>query len=301
MSFLVVNLVTFGTAAYFGRRTVLNKITCGKLGRKGTRWWPASSVIMISLHLGANTAGAFLVRGTPGYHNAPVGDLILIWASRPRLSWMAASFVFYQSEESMYLAYGLSSLLAEVVMQLIGSYYLGMIVNHARENDYYKATNLQYTPKGNAALAMYGGAVLWITCIGALLIEAILDFTVVGSLLAAGLQAAGKALASGFRETKFFRRRTTRPDTGEPRDAEGGLNLPGHQSEEQSISDSLTVQSVDERSVSRDDLDTKSALQRMGFQLKILKKIILMMCLIVLPFIGQWLFWGGLLSMAGDK
>lgn len=56
----------------------------------------------------ANLINALLVRNTPGFENVPVGALVLLWSTRPRIAWVATALIAVEKEKSMYLSLGAS-------------------------------------------------------------------------------------------------------------------------------------------------------------------------------------------------
>lgn len=85
------------------------------------------ALLSIALNLGANLINAALTRSVPGFSKVPFSGLFLLWSSRPRMAWVAALLMNYQKDESIYFGFAVSTLLAEVVLQAIGSVYLGMM------------------------------------------------------------------------------------------------------------------------------------------------------------------------------
>ena len=290
----------------------------------------------------------------PGFAHVPTSGLFLLWSSRPRLAWIAALLISVQKEESMCFALGVSTLLAEVILQTIGAVYLGMTVNHARAYGFYMFHHLDHIPNGKDALLMYAGAMLWLVSIGYVLVWALLIFTPLGNLLKKLLVAVASALVSASRALwrltlviwrsvrhfivrcalKIWRLAIARIAIirGQWRQSgqslasdysQGDTNLDceelpqlpiklypypeiyetnqliqedGENKEHQPIP-RLTKK---EKAKLRRELQWGPSLQRMGFTETLLDKIVAIVCMMILPWIGQWLFWVGFLRMASD-
>lgn len=108
--------------------------------------------LSVALNILANLINALLVKHTPGFEAVPIGALLLLWSTRPRIAWAATVLISVEEEKSMYFSLGATSLLAEIVLQLIGSPYLGMTVDFARKKGYYKAGRMKGIPHGEDAL-----------------------------------------------------------------------------------------------------------------------------------------------------
>jgi hypothetical protein len=126
LSFALINVIVFTLSLVLGRRDVINVITCRCCGKRGTRSWPWTALLSVCLHLMANLINALITRGVPGFHDASIGGLFLLWSSRPRLAWVGALLMPYGKEKSIYFGFGISTMLAEVVLQSVGAVYLGM-------------------------------------------------------------------------------------------------------------------------------------------------------------------------------
>jgi hypothetical protein len=148
-----------------GRRTVIQRITFGIFGKPHSRGWLFTGPIAISFHFISNAINAYSIRGTPGFEQVNAGQLILFWCTRPRLSWMIVTLVPWQAKDEMYFSVAASTLLAEIVLQLVSSYYMGRAVNYARVQEFFKIGRLDSTPHGDDAMTMYGGALLWLVVI----------------------------------------------------------------------------------------------------------------------------------------
>jgi hypothetical protein len=100
-SFATINIIIGLLSIILGRRSLVQKITFGYLGRAGSPLWPLMGVISVALNLIANYINALLLRRIPAFSDVPVGSLVLFWCTRPRMAWMATALVWVQYKESM--------------------------------------------------------------------------------------------------------------------------------------------------------------------------------------------------------
>jgi hypothetical protein len=100
-SFALINLLVLMCTLVFFRRTVIYKLTCRKCGRPGSPMWLFTGMLSAGLLVASNYANAAIVRSTPGYLSVPVTQLMLLWCSRPRISWVAVLLIWVQKEQSM--------------------------------------------------------------------------------------------------------------------------------------------------------------------------------------------------------
>jgi hypothetical protein len=176
-SFAVINVSVAIAAVFLGRRDVVSGITggwCnrrdnngrrqGCCGKPGSINWPFMALISIGLNLLANYINALIIHGTPGFSGVSINGLVLLWCSRPRLAWISTLLIQREKEKSMYFALGASSLMTEVVLQAVGSVYIGITVNFARAHHYYKAHRLDNilgaTTRSSCTVALCCGSLL---------------------------------------------------------------------------------------------------------------------------------------------
>lgn len=136
LAFAIVNVVVFIVSLVLGRRDVVYHLTCHCCGKRGSRMWVLTALIAVALNLGANAVNAAITKSTPGFSQAPIGGLILLWASRPRMAWAVALLVKVQKNQSIYFTQAFSALLAETILQLVGAVYIGITLNYARTTGY---------------------------------------------------------------------------------------------------------------------------------------------------------------------
>ncbi|KAF4960754.1 hypothetical protein FSARC_10383 [Fusarium sarcochroum] len=152
-SIALVNLATL-LALFFGngrrhRDTATNPSTQSHSSR-----WILGGLLLASLQLLANLVNVKIIQGTPGYENIPIIQLILLWCSLPRLSWVTISPL-------KDLVSATSALFAEVVLQGFSLYYMTLTVNYGRQNGFYLGGLADAKEEGFAWL-MYAGALIWL-------------------------------------------------------------------------------------------------------------------------------------------
>src|SRR5712664_1274408 len=85
-------------------------------------WWPGSpmwlvtGIVSAGLLVASNYANAAIVRSTPGYGEVSAAQLMLLWCSRPRISWVAVLFMWVQKEQSMCVHFSCKNLLFQVFL-----------------------------------------------------------------------------------------------------------------------------------------------------------------------------------------
>lgn len=95
-TFAAVNVVMSILSLVTGHRLVNKVLSCGMLGGKEySGAWKYVWILPFGLQLGANAVVGVLISRAPGYTvtNLNVGDLVLLYSARPRLSWIVLTFV----------------------------------------------------------------------------------------------------------------------------------------------------------------------------------------------------------------
>jgi hypothetical protein len=271
-SFAIINTAVFVATIILGRRDFVQWITFKKCGQRGTRMWPLTALISVLLNMGANLVNALLTRHVPGFSHVPIGGMVLLWASRPRMAWFAAALIRYRKRESMYFALAASAVLAELILQAFGAAYLGMTVQHAQKNHYYLVHHLRYAPHGTDALMMYVGALIWVVAIIFIMTMGLFVFTPLGSLAQKCLEQLSKVI-----DSFLIRLESTQSETEETPAARRDRLL----SEKES----------------RRKLDWGQSLERMGFERHVISQATVFTVAMGFPFLGQWLFWAGFVRM----
>jgi hypothetical protein len=161
--FAAVNIAMAICMPLLGRRTVVQRITFGLLGKPNSSGWLFTGPLVIALHFASNVVNTYLIKSTPGYSQVNFWELVLLWFTRPRLSWMIVILMPWGAEDSMYLAVTASAMVAELMLQLLSTYTLGRAVQYGRHARLYHVHTLGGVPRGRDATIMYAGALIWLT------------------------------------------------------------------------------------------------------------------------------------------
>lgn len=164
-AFLAVNAAMAVITPILGRRDVMKGLTFGICGRRGSKFWMLSGPLTAMFHISSNIAAALLIKHTPGFSNVNVLALILLWCTRPRLAWFVVVLLPWGAKDHIYFSVASSTLLAEIIMQLIGSYYMGTATQYARVQKFYHFGRLNNVVHGKDAITMYAGSLLWLTVV----------------------------------------------------------------------------------------------------------------------------------------
>ena len=127
--------------------------------------WILVGPLTVALHIVSNTVGALLIQSTPGYQDINVGQLILLWCTRPRMAWMVIALIPWQANNAIYFSVAASSILSEAILQILGSVYMGIATAYAGRQKFYQVGRLTHVPHGTDALVMYAGSLLWLIMI----------------------------------------------------------------------------------------------------------------------------------------
>ncbi len=155
------NLIMAPVALIFGRRALVKCLTRGLLGNQGSPMWPVTMCIMTVLHVVGTTINTTLVKHTVGFSHIKISQLVILWLSRPRISWLVVLALPVEAERSMYFSATASTLATEAILQLAGAYYLGYPANHGRKINIYRKAILDNPPYGSALQLMYAGGLFW--------------------------------------------------------------------------------------------------------------------------------------------
>lgn len=170
----------------------------GDRGRKGGKWWPVSALLAVAINMLSNVINALLIRRTAGYNHVPLGSLILLWCTRPRLAWLVVLSVWtaklHSKDWTSRVQTAVTALLAEIMLQVTAAFYFGLTMQHAIVNTFFRARHLDYTPHGTDALIMYSGALAWSVLTGIAFVCGILVFMPVIGIINKGVDAFPKYL-----------------------------------------------------------------------------------------------------------
>ena len=166
-SFAIVNGITLVASLILGHRSVIKYLTCRMCGSResSTSWWLLSGAGSAALSITGNAVNAGLIKRTPGFENISVSNLILLWCARPRLAWTGALLAAVGAENSYYTSLGASCTIAEGILQIMASFYIGKTAHWAVISGYLKEGRLDDIPGAHNAKMMYAGVLLWLITI----------------------------------------------------------------------------------------------------------------------------------------
>jgi hypothetical protein len=195
-TFAIVNIIVAVISVILGHELVVQKLSCGLLGRSKEVTW--QWIIPVGLNLGSSAVIAVLIKSRPGYGAGfEVGDLVLFYTARPRVAWIFASFSSLvrgrrrkkeraEDSESRYFPYAkfaTSQMYAELVLMAIAAYTMGTAAYFANTQGLYNVMNpLIYLDKQTeGARIMNGGALYWIIVFSWFMAWALLVYVTGGS------------------------------------------------------------------------------------------------------------------------
>ncbi|KAI0545161.1 hypothetical protein F4679DRAFT_588783 [Xylaria curta] len=138
--------------------------------------WFSKGTLIVALQLLANWFNTFLIQTTPGYEDIPVVQLMLLFLSMPRLTWLTILLIGVRSPEALDSSAASSSLFAEVIFQFLSSYYMGMTIDYGRKHNFYSG-GLKNAERGKPAQLMYVGALIWLVVVCLALVGLLLAAT----------------------------------------------------------------------------------------------------------------------------
>jgi hypothetical protein len=169
-TFAVVNVVTSLLGVLTGHRLVLKKISFGFFGKKDSTSWKYMWMVTLALQLGANSLIAAIIKNTPGYNSTfQVGELVLFFTARPRLSWIALASLWMVRRQRKtsdeidlpWASAACTQLIAEFVLLLMGLVVMGRTAHFAASNGYLKLGPI-YSSLPHWAHVMYSGALYYV-------------------------------------------------------------------------------------------------------------------------------------------
>jgi hypothetical protein len=301
------------------RRKYFNKISCGVLGRANSRVWLLMGLLSVALALLANFINALNLQTLPDFADIPIGTLVLFWCTRPRTAWLATIYVLVDFEESMYFSSGASSLLTEVILQCLAAVHMGTTVHFSKERGFYRLHALDGVPGAKFARMMYGGAILWLVGVFFTLIFgvfAVSDPITLCCRVFPGPSRRVTALLALLR-AKFTQRQTDVHVDQPPNISQNGrrrvqadtyatgLVSRTHRMSLLHIFFSIPVffdlpwpDDIRNRNPNWRNAPWYIALQSMGIKVSQLEMIQYFYVALLVPLIGQWIFWSGFVQLA---
>jgi hypothetical protein len=316
LSFAAINLSVFAITLLLGRRTFIHKLTLGVMGKpKGSGTWVLTALFFLALSIASNFLNALLIRSSPGFGGASIPDLMLLWCSRPRIAWAAALLVFVGHQEGQYFAAGASALVSEMVLQVLGAVYLAHTVGFAAVRGFYRVGRGDVEVEGwRYALMMYVGALLWIVPVGSALFQIVYSFLGLRELIHRVFRTVGKKSRKATRKQREKVALAVRRWAGERFQTwmeksqktlmDRAYFLNRLRAPEGSTEHQLAVIPRRNNTPRTSDVvgyDYLRALEAMGLSEESLRSMRTVVLLMILPYVGQWLFWAGFIRLAGDQ
>ncbi|KAF1836883.1 hypothetical protein BDW02DRAFT_566653 [Decorospora gaudefroyi] len=142
-------------------------ILAGFLGPRATnsamhrRSWFLTGLAIAAIYLVPHWLNAVLVQSIPGYEDVPIAQLVLLWTSMPRLTWLTVLLVGLQPLQSTSLPTAKSCLVAEMILQALSAYPMLTTVRYGREHSFY-TQGMARLESSSSAQFMYAGALMWL-------------------------------------------------------------------------------------------------------------------------------------------
>ncbi|KAK4867093.1 hypothetical protein LT330_007834 [Penicillium expansum] len=160
-SFALVNIATFLVVALSVRTGIVRRIAC-RFPWNSQQWsWVVKGTLIAALQLLANLFNILFIQQTPGYENVPVIQLILLWSSMPRPTWLTILLIGVPTFGDLKFFAAGSSLFAEVILQFLSAYYLLMTVHYGQKHNFYFG-GMDGAERAGPAKTMYAGALVWL-------------------------------------------------------------------------------------------------------------------------------------------
>ena len=306
VSFAIVNGVTM-VFVLVARRGWINQLTMAYFGMPGSRTWPGTALLAVCLNLVGTAINAKVALSASGYGNeqnsrAPsMSTLFLFWTARPRTSWIATLFVSFQADKIPYLAVAVSSLMAEILQQIIGAAVFIETFAIAAHRGYFGSAMPTYAPSGVQAIIMYSGGLAWMVGFAGLL-----AFLAWNRDIWLGLfrPPANDSNNGGLRDAEGVARRLRTEENGTT--ARDPLPQPALKDEDFLAPATTDFGPFDERryqapTVLNSLMDYDEAVIRMGLNNNVIERVRWFFLWMLLPFAAQWLFWIGWVELAQDR
>jgi hypothetical protein len=121
------------------------------------RSWIGRALMIVALHVAANFANAAITQSVWGYENVPTIQLVLIWCSLPRSTWIPLL-------RAMTFDTIASSVCSETILQLLSSFTMVATVRYGWEHNFYN-NGMERLATSSSAQLMYAGALMWLVIV----------------------------------------------------------------------------------------------------------------------------------------
>ncbi|KAI2730076.1 hypothetical protein CBS147332_1928 [Penicillium roqueforti] len=171
-SFALVNIATFLGVALSQRIGIIRRVA-RRFPWIPQPWpWVIKGTLIAALQLFANLFNILLIQQTPGYENVPVIQLMLLWSSMPRPTWLTIFLIGVPTFGDLKFFAAGSSLCAEVILQFLSAYYLLMTVHYGRKHRFYFG-GMDGAEREGPAKTMYAGALVWLIIVSVVIAQVI--------------------------------------------------------------------------------------------------------------------------------
>lgn len=314
-AFAINNAIVGIATLLLGRRIYVKWLTKGYYGTAGMQSWPLFSILIAGINIFTNLINAVLIKRTSNFTSPDIGSLILLFATRPRITWVASALIPIQKEQSMYISAGVTTLLSEFFLHIITSVYMFKTVIFAGSRGYFQQNFLKYVHGSWSALLIYSDALIWIVSTAIFFTFVIWVFIFCNGvyllLLRAVWEGAVYAWKNIWKSLKSFSimvwnwtkkisgksikaiRKCFEPRTADPPFPLEILGEISAQPYPQAPPGEVTAQPYVTKA-------WKEYLEQMGLGEGAIGTVSRAGFVMVLPYVTQWLFWVGFVELYGD-
>ncbi|PYH69983.1 uncharacterized protein BO88DRAFT_387077 [Aspergillus vadensis CBS 113365] len=157
-SFAIVNIATFCALLLSHKKNMRRSKHIHSEHSPQPLGWAFKGIILATVQIFAHFSSSILVQNVRGYEEVSIFQLMLLWCSMPRLSWLAMLLLGLQQFGPNNLSAAASLLFAEILLQSLSAYYLLITVYYGYEHNFYLGTVDIWAP----AKVMYAGALMWL-------------------------------------------------------------------------------------------------------------------------------------------
>ncbi|CZR69057.1 uncharacterized protein PAC_18958 [Phialocephala subalpina] len=315
-SFAINNAIIGIATLLLGRRTIIKWLTKGYYGTAGMKSWPLFSILIASIGIFATFINAVLIKRTPNFSSPDIGTLVLFFATRPRMAWIATALVPVQKGQSMYISTGVTTLLSEFLLQIIASVFMFKTVVFGAPRGYFQQNFLQHIPSTWSALLLYCGALIWVVSSAIFFLLLISHFMVRNGVFLLLLQAVWEGLVyactMSWKGLKWLSttawlwmkkvsgkgikaiQKCFAPRASEPPFPLEILGEVSAQPYPPAPPGEVTAQPYITKA-------WEEYLEQMGLVLKAMWTVWGACFFMLIPYVGQWLFWVGFVELYDDR
>ncbi|KAF2010490.1 hypothetical protein BU24DRAFT_356777 [Aaosphaeria arxii CBS 175.79] len=259
--------------------------------------WLVSGILMAVVHLLTNWINASIVQSTPGYELVPVQELVLLWCTMPRPSWLTTILALQRFPETFESSVVAATLTGEMILQALGWYYMYMTFDYGQEHNLYN-DRMSRISVWKSALLVYMGALMWLA----------VAIVAVVLLILASCRSKRKSVLGRY-ETRI----PTASSNMRKETMENMMGLFNQRWED--LEDNIARHWLHNDPIREvDSLLNSGECQSMGYgtffiavrnKQTISKVVLRLVCIAILSvfllWIAQWLFWGGFIALAADE